>query len=206
MGSRPDRVHVQPAARPAARRTTPSCFAAPSSRSAAASATTRRSWPDRRFPSSSGAAGTSTSRCRALDRRQRLLRQGREAPLSREGGMQWLAGLLEHAMPASVFTTPTITGYKRLPARLVRPNRVTWAIENRGALMRVIGEPGSQSVSSREPRRRPGGEPVPLPGLPGRLGARRHAPRAHAGRTVRGAVPRRRRSPSRQASWMPWPP
>ena len=60
--------------------------------------------------------------------------------------MNWVAGLLEHAVAASVFTTPTITGYKRYRPDSFAPDRVTWALENRGALLRVIGEPGSASA------------------------------------------------------------
>jgi glutamine synthetase len=58
-------------------------------------------------------------------------------------GMRFVAGLLEHAIPASVFTTPTINGYKRYRPDSFAPDRVAWAVENRGALLRVIGEPGS---------------------------------------------------------------
>ncbi len=61
-------------------------------------------------------------------------------------GMQWVAGLLEHAVEASVFTTPTINGYKRYRPDSFAPDRVVWAIENRGALLRVIGEPGSPAA------------------------------------------------------------
>ncbi|HWF55486.1 MAG TPA: glutamine synthetase family protein [Solirubrobacteraceae bacterium] len=61
-------------------------------------------------------------------------------------GMQWIAGLLEHAAAGSVFTTPTVTGYKRYRPDSFAPDRVAWALENRGALLRVIGEPGSASA------------------------------------------------------------
>jgi glutamine synthetase len=60
-------------------------------------------------------------------------------------GMSWLAGLLEHAVPASVFTTPTLTGYKRYRPDSFAPDRVAWGIESRGAMLRVIGEPGSSA-------------------------------------------------------------
>jgi glutamine synthetase len=60
-------------------------------------------------------------------------------------GMQWMAGILEHAIPASAFTTPTINGYKRYRPDSFAPDRVAWAVENRGALVRVIGEPGSSA-------------------------------------------------------------
>lgn len=58
-------------------------------------------------------------------------------------GNQWLGGLLDHALPACVFTTPTITGYKRYHPDSFAPNRVTWAVENRAAMFRVIGRPGA---------------------------------------------------------------
>jgi glutamine synthetase len=61
-------------------------------------------------------------------------------------GMRWIAGLLEHAAAGSVFTTPTVTGYKRYRPDSFAPDRVAWALENRGALLRVIGEPGSPSA------------------------------------------------------------
>ena len=76
------------------------------------------------------------------ERRQRLHRPGGQRRLT-DLGMQWIAGLLEHAVRASVFTTPTINGYKRYRPDSFAPDRVVWAVENRGALLRVIGEPGS---------------------------------------------------------------
>jgi glutamine synthetase len=57
-------------------------------------------------------------------------------------GKSWLAGLLAHARGASVFATPTINGYKRYRPYSLAPDRVIWAKENRGALLRVIGGPG----------------------------------------------------------------
>jgi glutamine synthetase len=57
-------------------------------------------------------------------------------------GNQFLAGLLEHAVPMTVFTTPTINGYKRFRPYSFAPDRVVWAVENRGAMVRVQGGPG----------------------------------------------------------------
>lgn len=59
---------------------------------------------------------------------------------------RWIGGLLEHAVPGSIFTTPTVTGYKRYRPDSFAPDRVAWAYENRGALVRVIGEPGSTAT------------------------------------------------------------
>jgi glutamine synthetase len=56
-------------------------------------------------------------------------------------GLQFTAGLLEHARAAMLFSTPTITGYKRYKPYSFAPDRATWAIENRGTMVRVQGEP-----------------------------------------------------------------
>ena len=57
-------------------------------------------------------------------------------------GRQFVAGLLEHAMPMTVFAAPTVNGYKRYRPYSFAPDRVCWALENRGALVRVQGSPG----------------------------------------------------------------
>ena len=62
-------------------------------------------------------------------------------------GRRYAAGLLEHARAASVFTTPTINGYKRYRPFTLAPDRATWARDNRAAMLRVIsgaGEPASR--------------------------------------------------------------
>ena len=61
-------------------------------------------------------------------------------------GMQYLAGLLEHAQGAAAFTTPTINGYKRYRAYSLAPDRVIWARDSRGVMMRVLGQPGDAST------------------------------------------------------------
>ncbi len=57
-------------------------------------------------------------------------------------GRQFVAGLLDHALPMTVFATPTVNGYKRFRPYSFAPDRVCWAVENRGALVRVQGAPG----------------------------------------------------------------
>ncbi len=56
-------------------------------------------------------------------------------------GRQFAAGILEHARAMTVFTTPTINGYKRFKPYSFAPDRVTWAAENRGTLLRIQGDP-----------------------------------------------------------------
>ena len=59
-------------------------------------------------------------------------------------GRQFAAGILEHAIPMTVFSTPTVNGFKRFKPYSFAPNRVNWALENRGAMLRVQGQPGDQ--------------------------------------------------------------
>ncbi len=60
-------------------------------------------------------------------------------------GRQFVAGLIEHAMPMTVFATPTVNGYKRYRPYSFAPDRVCWAEENRGVLIRVQGAPGDSN-------------------------------------------------------------
>ena len=63
---------------------------------------------------------------------------GNEAlsPLARN----YLAGLLAHARASTVFTTPTINGYKRYRSYSLAPDRAIWGRDNRGVMIRVLGE------------------------------------------------------------------
>lgn len=61
-------------------------------------------------------------------------------------GRAFVAGLLEHAGPASVFTTPTLNGYRRRTPFSLAPDRATWGIDNRAAMLRVQGAPGDSST------------------------------------------------------------
>jgi glutamine synthetase len=54
-------------------------------------------------------------------------------------GRHYLAGLLEHACAAAAFTTPTVNGYKRYQPYSLAPDRVLWAVDNKGAMIRAIG-------------------------------------------------------------------
>src|SRR5487761_736353 len=66
-----------------------------------------------------------------------------QEPLS-QTGRQFAAGILEHAIPMTVFSTPTVNGFKRFKPYSFAPNRVNWALENRGSMLRVQGQPGDQ--------------------------------------------------------------
>ena len=54
-----------------------------------------------------------------------------------ETGMQYIAGLLDHAQEITLFTNPTVNSYKRLVPGHEAPAFLTWGIQNRLALIRV---------------------------------------------------------------------
>ena len=81
-------------------------------------------------------------------------------PLS-EVGRHYLGGLLAGAAEATAFSTPTINGYKRYRANSLAPDRIAWARDNRGALLRVIT--GTNAGATRIENR--AGEPAANPYL-----------------------------------------
>ncbi len=61
-------------------------------------------------------------------------------------GKSYLAGLLDHARAATVFTTPTINGYKRYRSYSLAPDRAIWGRDNRGVMLRVLGGPNDRAT------------------------------------------------------------
>ena len=61
-------------------------------------------------------------------------------------GKGYLAGLLHHARAATVFTTPTINGYKRYRSYSLAPDRAIWGRDNRGVMLRVLGGPNDRAT------------------------------------------------------------
>ncbi len=57
-------------------------------------------------------------------------------------GAHYLAGLLAHARGAAVFCTPTVNGFGRFRPNALAPQSVLWGRDNRGAMLRVVGECG----------------------------------------------------------------
>lgn len=53
-------------------------------------------------------------------------------------GKHYLGGLLHHAVSATVFSSPTINGYRRFRANSLAPDRVAWGVDHRGAMLRVL--------------------------------------------------------------------
>ena len=61
-------------------------------------------------------------------------------------GEAWLAGLLEHAAPSTVFATPTVNGYRRYRPNSLAPDRAGWGYDHRGAMVRVLGGEGDPAT------------------------------------------------------------
>ena len=78
-----------------------------------------------------------------------------------EVGEHYLAGLLHHARESTLLCTPTINGYGRFQPNALAPESILWGRDNRGAMLRVIGEP--VDASSRIANRL--GEPAANPYL-----------------------------------------
>ena len=57
-------------------------------------------------------------------------------------GEHYLAGLLAHARGTAAFCTPTANGYGRFRPNALAPQSVLWGRDNRGAMLRVIGQCG----------------------------------------------------------------
>ena len=60
---------------------------------------------------------------------------------------QWIAGLLTHARESCLLTTPTVNGYKRFQPFQLAPDRISWGMDNRGAMIRALfaaGDPASR--------------------------------------------------------------
>lgn len=61
-------------------------------------------------------------------------------------GQYYLGGLLDHARAAAAFTTPTVNGYKRYRSYSLAPDRAIWGRDNRGVMVRVMGQPGDAAT------------------------------------------------------------
>ena len=143
----------------------------------------------------------------------------RQGELLSDTGRHFLGGLLAHARAGSVFTTPTLNGYKRFRSHSLAPDRASLGPRQprrHGARARRRRR---QRDATGEPRRRAGRQPLPLHGLAGAGGPRRHGapPRSRPVRgcplRYQGRVPaeeprrgRRQRcagTPSSARSWAP---
>ncbi len=75
-----------------------------------------------------------------------LLIPGKSGEVLSPLGQSYLAGLLQYAVPGTVFATPTVNGYRRFLPNSLAPDRATWAYDHRGAMIRVLGGPGDAAT------------------------------------------------------------
>jgi glutamine synthetase len=71
-----------------------------------------------------------------------------QEPLS-EFGRHFVGGILAHARASTVFSTPTVNGYKRYKPFSLAPDRVTWGFDNRAAMIRVCGSGPNAHIENR---------------------------------------------------------
>ncbi|MEO6661911.1 MAG: glutamine synthetase, partial [Rubrivivax sp.] len=63
-----------------------------------------------------------------------------------DSGAHWLAGLLAHADGMAALCVPTTPGYQRFNGSVMAPCAPVWGFDNRGAMLRVLGTPGSAAT------------------------------------------------------------
>lgn len=77
-------------------------------------------------------------------------------------GLAFAAGILKNAAASTVFTTPTINGYKRYKPNSLAPDRAVWGRDNRSAMLRIVGVGPDDDATRLENRI---GEPAANPYL-----------------------------------------
>lgn len=82
----------------------------------------------------------------ATDSATNAFSSGDKQNLLSDTGRHYLAGLVEHAAGATIFSNPTINGYKRLGGSTLAPDRILWSHDNRGAMLRLIGGYGDEAT------------------------------------------------------------
>ncbi len=61
-------------------------------------------------------------------------------------GEHYLAGLLAHARGMAALATPTINGFERFQPNALAPQSILWGRDNRGAMLRVVGQAGDPAT------------------------------------------------------------
>jgi glutamine synthetase len=61
-------------------------------------------------------------------------------------GEHYLAGLLAHARGMAALATPTINGFERYAPNALAPQSILWGRDNRGAMLRVVGQAGDAAT------------------------------------------------------------
>jgi glutamine synthetase len=100
------------------------------------------------------------SLCGKENGRNVFMAEDSESPLSAMG-LAYLGGLLKHAVDGTVFSTPTVNGYRRFRSFSLAPDRAGWAVDHRGVMVRALG--GANDPATRLENRI--GEPMANPYL-----------------------------------------
>jgi len=61
-------------------------------------------------------------------------------------GAHWLAGLLAHAQGMAALCAPTLPAYSRYQGSVMAPQAAVWGRDNRGAMLRVVGNAGDAAT------------------------------------------------------------
>jgi glutamine synthetase len=61
-------------------------------------------------------------------------------------GAQYLAGLLSHAQGITSLCTTTVNGFGRFKPNALAPQSIVWGLDNRGAMLRVVGGAGDPAT------------------------------------------------------------
>ena len=61
-------------------------------------------------------------------------------------GVHWLAGLLAHAPGMAALCAPTLPAYSRYQGSVMAPQAAVWGLDNRGAMLRVVGAAGDTAT------------------------------------------------------------
>lgn len=76
-----------------------------------------------------------------------------------EPGAHYLAGLLVHARGMAPLCTPTVNGYGRFRPHALAPQSALWGRDNRGAMLRVVGDCGDEATRIENRIGEPGANP-----------------------------------------------
>jgi glutamine synthetase len=81
-----------------------------------------------------------------VDGKKNVFMPERDGELLSAVGKSFLGGLLQNAVPSTVFATPTVNGYRRFKPNSLAPDRATWGYDHRGAMIRVLGGAGDPAT------------------------------------------------------------
>ena len=75
-----------------------------------------------------------------------LFMPGQDERLLSALGKAWLGGLVDKAASGSLFSCPSVNGYRRYRANSLAPDRACWGYDHRGVMLRVLGGPNDPAT------------------------------------------------------------